>query len=97
MKNFKLIITAILIVIATYAAQGAAPKKEIITRTYSAHIHCESCKKKIMNTLPFKKGVKEVEVDMPKQQITVKFDSTKSSDAAIIEALKSIDVPSAVK
>ncbi len=97
MKNFKLIITAILIAIATYTVQGATPKKEIITRTYSAHIHCESCKKKILNTLPFKKGVKEVEVDIPKQQIIVKFDSSKSSDAAIIEALKNIDIPSSIK
>ncbi len=101
MKIIKFIVVSLLLVSVASAAD-AAPKKEekesvVVTQTYNAHVHCEACKAKVMNTLPFKKGVKDVVVDLTNQIITVKYDNAKSSDDAVIKALKRIDVSASVK
>ncbi len=98
MKLMKLIISATLL-LTLHLAAVAAPKveRELVTQIFEAEIHCESCQAKVMNTLPFKKGVKDVNVDMTTQQITVKYDASKSSDSAIIESLQSVAVKANVK
>ncbi len=97
MKVIKQLFVAILLFAATVGAQAASPKKEMVTRTYTASIHCNACKARIMNSLPFKRGVKYVDVDIAKREITVKYDSEKSSDKAIVEALKSVKIEARLK
>jgi copper chaperone CopZ len=55
-------------------------------------VDCETCAKKIDNSIPFQKGVKEVKVDVPSRKVTVTYDATKSSDEALIKAFKKIKI-----
>lgn len=100
MKTLKFIATLVLLICTVAIADlTASPKKEkeLVTRVYSAHLHCESCVTKVMNTLPFKKGIKDVKVELEQQQITVQYDAEKSSDTIIIKSLKSVDIEASVK
>ncbi|MFI3292306.1 MAG: heavy metal-associated domain-containing protein [Rikenellaceae bacterium] len=98
MKLFKFIATVTLSILMV-SAVVAAPKgeKEIVTQVFDAHIHCESCEAKVMKTLPYKKGIKDVKVDIANQKITVSYDASKCSDQVVIESLGSVDVSAKVR
>ncbi len=91
MKILRFIAIAMLLM-TTVSTVDAKKTKEIVTATYDATIDCDACAKKIMDTLPFDKGVKSVKVDLPKRQVTVKYDTAKCSDASIISSLKKVDI-----
>ena len=53
------------------AAEKPANKKTVTT-VFTTDIDCEHCVKKIMNNVPsLGKGVKDVQVDLPKKEVTV--------------------------
>ena len=62
------------------------------TTVFMTDVDCETCAKKIDNSIPFQKGVKEVKVDVPSRKVTVTYDATKSSDEALIKAFKKIKI-----
>ncbi len=80
------------IVCATTVATAANPKSEIVTQCFVSDIECEGCVSKVMKTLPYQKGIKDVKCDIKTQEITVKYDTRKSSNEAVIAALKKVDV-----
>lgn len=98
MKNlFKILLSvALLASVSTAATAAQKTKKEVVKCTYSATIDCESCKNKVMKTLPYQKGVKSVKVDLPTKKITVEYDASKSSNEAIIANLSKIDIRASV-
>lgn len=66
------------------------PKSEVKTVTFNVNLHCKACVNKVMDNISFEKGVKDMKVDLEKHEITVKYDSTKTSVeklAAVIEKL----------
>lgn len=63
-----------------------------VTETIKADIHCEKCVDKIMRTLPYCKGVKDVRVSIEKQTIDIKHDSSKCTKIDIIKELAKIDI-----
>lgn len=65
-------------------------KKEIKEVVFYVHLHCKSCVKKIEENISFEKGVKGLEVSMEKNSITIKYDSSKTSDAALKAALEKL-------
>ncbi|MFI3327865.1 MAG: heavy-metal-associated domain-containing protein [Rikenellaceae bacterium] len=83
-------ITAMSAVTSTATAQRSNNNE--ITIELATDLHCASCKKKIMDTLPYKRGIKSVEADVESKVVTVTFDSEKSSEAEIIEHLAKIKV-----
>ncbi|MBQ5899266.1 MAG: cation transporter [Alistipes sp.] len=62
------------------------------TTVFMTDVDCETCAKKIDNSIPFQKGVKEVKVDVSSRKVTVTYDATKSSDEALIKAFKKIKI-----
>ncbi len=101
MKNiFKLLVVMIVAISATLPASAVSSKSRDVSTTFTqefyANIDCEMCVKKVMSTLPYQKGVKDVEVDLKRKLITVKYDSSKCSDAKVIRALSRIDITSRV-
>ena len=93
MKKLLLIIAALLISVVSYSA-SAKPKteKQIVTTVIQTNITCESCKKKIMNTIPYENGIKDVQVDVPAKRVTVTYDASKNSEESLIEAFAKIKV-----
>ena len=93
MKKLLMIIATLLIGAAPYTA-SAKPKttKQIVTTVFQTDITCESCKKKIMNTIPYENGIKDVQVDVPTKRVTVTYDASKNTEESLVEAFAKIRV-----
>lgn len=85
------IVMAMTAVTATAVAAPKSKKKTTTTEFYT-DIDCEGCVKKVMNFMPFQKGIKNVDVELEKKMITVEYDSRKTNDEAIIKSFERIDV-----
>lgn len=87
-------ILAMLAVVAGVAT--AAPKqkavKEIVTVVFTTDIDCPHCSQKVLNTIPYERGIKDVQVDVPTKTVTVKFDAAKNSIETLTKAFESIKV-----
>ena len=91
----KIIMLCLMAVIGFGVSDAMAQKKSdaaLKTTVFMTDVDCETCAKKIDNSLPFQKGVKEVKVDVPSRKVTVTYDATKSSDEALIKAFKKIKI-----
>ncbi len=99
MKNLLRSAFALLLVttLFTTTAAGSKPQKEIVKHEFSANIDCAGCVKKVMNTLPYQKGIKDVDVNLSAKQITVTYDTSKSSDKDIITALSKVNINASLK
>ena len=55
--------------------------KDIKTVVFTTlpQMHCENCENKIKGNLRFEKGVKTIETNIEKQQVTISFDADKTS------------------
>lgn len=96
----KIIMLCLLAVMGFGIADAVAQKKgdaTLKTTVFLTDVDCETCAKKIDNSLPFQKGVKEVKVDVPTRKVTVTFDTTKTNEEALIKAFKKIKINAEVK
>ncbi len=94
MKKIKLLLIACLMIfIATESF--ASPKEKnnnIATTEFLTDIECEKCVKKVMEYLPFQKGIKDVEVVLEESTVTVRYDKRKTSVEEIVVLFEKIDV-----
>ena len=91
----KIIMLCLLAVMGFGISEAVAQKKvdaQVKTTVFMTDVDCETCAKKIDNSLPYQKGVKEVKVDVATRKVTVTYDATKSSDEALIKAFKKIKI-----
>ncbi len=88
----SLCLVAVVSLMATGAFAAPKPNDSIVTTVFIADIDCESCSKKIMSSIPYQKGVKDVRVDVPKKIVTVSYDAKKSSDEQIITSLGKLKI-----
>lgn len=51
--------------------------------TYSVDIDCKNCVKKLENTLPFVKGVKDLKVSLEEKTVWFKYDPAKTTKEAL--------------
>ena len=96
----KIIMLCLLADMGFGVADAVAQKKgdaALKTTVFLTDVDCETCAKKIDNSLPFQKGVKEVKVDVPTRKVTVTFDTTKTNEEALIKAFKKIKINAEVK
>ena len=94
MKKIIILAVALFAVAGSAVAQKAA--KQIVTTVFLTDIDCEGCAKKINNSLPYAKGVKDVKVDVKTKKVTVTYDATKTSDSALIKALAKVKIKAEV-
>lgn len=100
MNMKKLIIMCLMAFIGFGVAEVSAQKKSdaaIKTTVFVTDIDCEHCAKKITNTIPYEKGVKDVKVDVPTKLVTVTYDATKNSDENLLKSFAKIKVKAEVK
>jgi copper chaperone CopZ len=69
----------------------AQNKNNEIEVTFSVSVDCDHCKKKIMNSIPHEKGVKDLKVDLAKKEVWIKFDSKKTDKAKLQKAIEKLD------
>ena len=93
MKKIMMILAMLAMVagIATAAPKQKAEKK-IATVVFTTDLDCHHCAQKVLNTIPYEKGIKDVQVDVPTKTVTVKFDEAKNSTESLTKAFESIKV-----
>ncbi len=74
-----------------YAADKKTEKKDVTT-VFVTDIDCPHCAQKVMNVIPFQKGIKDVVVDVPTKTVTVIYDNSKTGDETIKTSLEKIKV-----
>lgn len=95
----KIIMLCLLAVMGFGIADALAQKSnsQLKTTVFVTDVDCETCAKKIDNSIPFQKGVKEVKVDLPTRTVTVTYDATKTSNESLVKAFKKIKINAEVK
>ena len=74
------------------AAPAQKTEKKIATVVFTTDIDCQHCAQKVLNSIPYEKGIKDVVVDVPTKTVTVKFDAAKNSIESLTKAFESIKV-----
>jgi copper chaperone CopZ len=105
MKRIAVIAIAALMGFSAYAAGTSVTetsvssqvfkksKAEIKEVVFHAHLHCNSCVKKVQENIAFEKGVKGLEVSLEKQTVAVKYDAAKTSVETLKAAIQKLNVP----
>ena len=91
MKKIMMIL-AMLAMVAGIATAAPKAEKKIATVVFTTDLDCHHCAQKVMNTIPYEKGIKDVQVDVPTKTVTVKFDESKNSVESLTKAFESIKV-----
>jgi copper chaperone CopZ len=87
-----IMILAMLAVVAGVATAAPKAEKKIATVVFTTDLDCHHCAQKVLNTIPYEKGIKDVQVDVPTKTVTVKFDEAKNSIESLTKAFESIKV-----
>ncbi len=95
----KIIMLCLMAVIGFGVTDAVAQKKQVDLKTtvFQTDVDCENCAKKVDNSIPYQKGVKEVKVDVSTQTVTVTYDTSKTNDEALVKAFKKVKVNAEVK
>ncbi len=95
----KIIMLCLMAVIGFGVTGAVAQKKQVDLKTtvFQTDVDCENCAKKVDNSIPYQKGVKEVKVDVSTQTVTVTYDTSKTNDEALVKAFKKVKVNAEVK
>lgn len=95
----KLIIICLMAFIGFGVVEVSAQKKNeaLKTTVFVTDIDCEHCAKKITNTIPYEKGVKDVQIDVPSKTVTVTYDATKNGDENLVKAFAKVKIKAEVQ
>lgn len=95
----KILMLCLVAVMGFGIADAMAQKKQVDLQTtvFQTDVDCENCAKKVDNSIPYQKGVKEVKVDVSTQTVTVTYDKAKTNDETLLKAFKKVKVNAEVK
>ena len=62
----------------------------VLMLTPTPQMHCESCENKIKKNMRFEKGVKKVETNIGKQEVTITYDPSKNTVEGLQAGMKKI-------
>ena len=86
----KLVITAVLIALSfALSAQdkNVDTKKKKEEVTFIVGMHCQACKERIEKTIPMERGVKDINVDLKKKEVTIIYNPQKTTVEKIKQAI----------
>jgi copper chaperone CopZ len=72
--------------------QSKKAKAELKDVTFNVHLHCHSCVKKIQENIAFEKGVKDLKVCLEDQIVSIKYDSAKTNEETLKNALVKLGI-----
>ena len=79
------------------AQEPKKAEKSNVTTVFVTDIDCQGCAKKVTNTIPYEKGVKDVKVDVPTKTVTVTYDPAKTNDETLVKAFTKIKIKATPK
>lgn len=97
MKKIIALCLVALMTVGIASAQQKKTEKQVVTTAFLTDIDCPHCAKKIDNTIPYEKGVKEVKVDVPSKTVTITYDPAKTNTETLIKAMAKIKIKAEVK
>lgn len=62
----------------------------VLILTPTPQMHCESCENKIKSNIRFEKGVKKVETNLERQEVTITYNPKKNNVEGLRAAMKKI-------
>lgn len=62
----------------------------VLVLTPTPQMHCESCENKIKSNMRFENGVKKVETNLEKQEVTITYDPAKNTVEGLQAGMKKI-------
>jgi copper chaperone CopZ len=68
----------------------AASNLRVVILTPTPQMHCESCETKIKSNMRFEKGVKKIETNIERQEVTITYDPKKNDVKSLQAAMKKI-------
>ncbi|MCL2097348.1 MAG: cation transporter [Bacteroidales bacterium] len=90
MKKMGIIMLTAVLSLGICGKVYAQNKNNEVEVTFTVNLHCEQCKKKVMNSLPHEKGVKDMKADVAKQEVWIKFDSKKTDKEKLQKAIEKL-------
>ena len=98
MKKIMMILAMLAVVagVATAAPKEKAEKK-IVTVAFTTDLDCHHCAQKVLNTIPYEKGVKDVQVDVAAKSVTVTYDPAKTNNETLVKAFAKIKIKAEAK
>ena len=94
----KIIALCLVALLGIGLVEAQAPKKggKVTTTTvFMTNLDCQGCAKKITDTIPYEKGVKDVQVDVDTKTVTVTFDPSKTNNEALVKAFAKVKIEAA--
>ena len=83
---------AMLVMFAGVAVAAPKAEKKVSTVVFTTDIDCGHCAQKVYNSIPYEKGIKDVQVDVKTKSVTVQFDAAKNNVESLTKAFESIKV-----
>ena len=97
----KIILMCLVALFSVGIANAQEPKKgdkkKSVTVEFVTDIDCAGCAKKVTNTIPYEKGVKDVQVDVPTKTVTVTYDPAKTNNETLVKAFAKIKIKAEAK
>ena len=94
MKKFIIMVMAAFMAMPMVSMADNKPAKkkkgEIKEVTFSVHLHCANCVKKVQENIAFEKGVKDLHVCLEDQIVYIKYDSAKTSEDKLKAAVEKL-------
>ena len=90
MKAKVLAVLAAIVMGLSFTVSAKDVKNTTSKVTFLVSMHCESCQKRIENSLSFEKGVKGLNVNLPKKTVTIEYQSDKTSPDKLKAAIQKL-------
>ncbi|MDR0420969.1 MAG: cation transporter [Prevotellaceae bacterium] len=94
----KILIIALSLLTLAFAANAQNKKNSKVSEVKLAvsEMHGDHCKQRIEKSIPFEKGIKDVEVNLKDNTVVVKYDNTKTDAEKIIASFKKLGYPTEI-
>lgn len=81
MKTIKFLFAVVFSLTLVFASGQEKPEKQKNTEevTLSVSMSCQKCKEKIEKNISFEKGVKDMDIDLEKKTVKIKYDPRKTN------------------
>ena len=96
----KIVLMCLVALFGIGIANAQEPKnavKKSVTVEFVTDIDCAGCAKKVTNTIPYEKGVKDVQVDVDTKTVTVTYDPAKTNNETLVKAFSKIKIKAEAK
>lgn len=87
----------LLLTLALCAITSFAKDIKTIVVTTNPQMHCESCENKIKNNMRFEKGIKGIETNISRQEVTLTYDADKTTPEKLMKGFEKFGYTATLK